>query len=353
MPTEDVIVEKRGNVGLMRLNRPKALHTLNEPMCAAMLRHLIDWSNDSDICLVIIDHRDGRGFCAGGDIRMLADSGARDGSAAASFFRTEYRLNHLLFSYKKAVVAFMDGVTMGGGVGLSRPARFRVTTERTSLAMPESGIGLFPDVGGGWYLSRLPGRLGVYLALTGDRLDGADCCALNFATHYMHSNDLERVKDALLRNPRAVEEILLSAAAPPSASRIAEERARIDRLFSAARLEDILENLARDGSGWSQSVLSELLKKSPQACKVSLRLLAQASGLTDFAEEMRVEYRVATRICRSHDFIEGVRALIVDKDNKPMWNPAAAEGVSGALLDRFFAPISVGDEWTPAHGAAR
>uniref|UniRef100_UPI0025F11EBD enoyl-CoA hydratase/isomerase family protein n=1 Tax=uncultured Sphingomonas sp. TaxID=158754 RepID=UPI0025F11EBD len=172
--TGDLIVETAGAVGRIRLNRPKAIHALNTAMCDGVLAALEAWRADADVRVVTIDHAEGRGFCAGGDIRMLAESGAKDGAEARRFFFTEYRMNHRLFTYAKDVVAFMDGITMGGGVGISQPCRYRVATENTRLAMPETGIGLFPDVGGGWYLARLPGRIGQYLALTGHRLDGAE-----------------------------------------------------------------------------------------------------------------------------------------------------------------------------------
>ena len=175
--TEDVIISTDVRVGRISLNRPKAIHALNLAMCQAMIDALVKWRDDTAVEAVIIDHHEGRGFCAGGDIRMLAESGAQDGKEARAFFHTEYRLNHLLFTYPKPVVAFMDGITMGGGVGISQPAKYRVATEHTRFAMPETGIGLFPDVGGGWYLPRLEGRVGVFLALTGARLDGAACAS--------------------------------------------------------------------------------------------------------------------------------------------------------------------------------
>jgi len=185
--TEDVLISTDGRVGRLSLNRPKAIHALNLPMCEAMIDALVGWREDDAVEAVIIDHSEGRGFCAGGDIRMLAESGAKDGKEARAFFHTEYRLNHLLFTYPKPVVAFMDGITMGGGVGISQPAPYRVATEHTRFAMPETGIGLFPDVGGGWYLPRLEGRAGVFLALTGARLDGAVYASLGIATHYLTS----------------------------------------------------------------------------------------------------------------------------------------------------------------------
>ena len=353
--TEHVLFGIEGTVARIRLNRPQAIHALTQAMCSAMIERLVLWAADPAITAVMIDHassRDGdpkssRGFCAGGDIRMAAESGTVDGVAASAFFAEEYRLNHLLFTYAKPVIAFMDGIVMGGGVGISQPARYRIATERTLYAMPETGIGLFPDVGGGWYLSRLPGRTGEFLALTGARLDGAECLALGIVTHYVPSERLDALKHAILADPSAIEGLLPAAAETPPPARISGNRARIDRLFASDRYEDILAALAAEGSKWALKERATLATKSPTSCKVSLRLFAQGRTHSDFADEMRVEYRVATRICRRHDFIEGVRALIIDKDNTPRWDPATPESVTDELLDAIFAPLPEDEEWTP------
>jgi enoyl-CoA hydratase len=318
-------------------------------MCVAMSDALLRWREDPAIRLVMIDHVDGRGFCAGGDIRLIAESGATDGVAARRFFHDEYRLNHLLFTYAKPVIAFMDGITMGGGVGISQPANYRIATERTVYAMPESGIGLFPDVGAGWYLSRLPGRTGEFLALTGARIDGAECVALGLSTHYVPGERLDELKQALIANPAEIDRLVAEFAEAPPEARIIGNRNKIDRLFAADRYEDVLAALKADGSEWAQKELATLATKSPQTCKVSLRLLAQGRDHVDFAEEMKVEYRVAAHICQRHDFIEGVRALIVDKDNSPKWDPPTPEGVTDHLLDQIFAPLPADEEWTPFH----
>ena len=203
-----MLIAVEGGVGRLRLNRPKAIHALTRAMCATMTDALLAWQDDPAIRAVMIDHAEGRGFCAGGDIRLIAESAAGDNLAARDFFATEYRLNHLLFTYGKPVIAFMDGITMGGGVGIAQPARYRVATERTVYAMPETGIGLFPDVGGGWYLSRLPGRSGRYLAVTGARIDGADAMALGLATDYLPSDRLEEAKAAIIADPSDIGAVL-------------------------------------------------------------------------------------------------------------------------------------------------
>lgn len=346
--TTDVITQNSSKVARIRLNRPKAIHALNTAMCAEILAALEAWRIDLDVEAVLIDHAEGRGFCAGGDIRMLAESGAKDGAEAREFFHTEYRMNHRLFTYAKPIVAFMDGITMGGGVGLSQPARYRVATENTRLAMPETGIGLFPDVGGGWYLSRLPGRTGQYLALTGHRLDGAECLALGLASHYVPSEALDEAKARITAEPQEIAAILddLSATAPEA--RILAHREAIDRLFASDVLEDIFAALEADKGEWAQAQLATLRTKSPQTMKVSLRLLEEGAMMPTFEDEMRQEYAVGAHVVQRHDFLEGVRAVIVDKDNAPKWDPPTPEGVTDHVIDQIFAPLPDGEAWTPA-----
>ncbi|KFD27824.1 enoyl-CoA hydratase/isomerase family protein [Sphingobium yanoikuyae] len=350
--TDDVLIAVEGGVGRLRLNRPKAIHALSRAMCATMTDALLAWQDDPAISAVMIDHAEGRGFCAGGDIRLIAESAAGDNLAARDFFATEYRLNHLLFTYGKPVIAFMDGITMGGGVGIAQPARYRVATERTVYAMPETGIGLFPDVGGGWYLSRLPGRSGRYLAVTGARIDGADAIALGLATDYLPSDWLEEAKAAIIADPSDIGAALARYAVTPPDSHFAARLPDIDRLFASDRLEDIYVALRADGSDWALAQLAALDTKSPQTMKVALRQLAQASRLTRFVDNMAMEYDLACRIIARPDIVEGVRALIVDKDNQPRWNPPTVEAVTDQLVDAIFAPLPEGERWTPLPQAA-
>ncbi len=354
--SEDVLISVEGGVARIRLNRPKAIHALNTGMCDAINAALAAWKSGGTVDLIMIDHAtspDGdpklsRGFCAGGDVLALARSGAHDGKDAQAFFLSEYRMNHTLFTYPKPTVAFMDGIVMGGGVGISQPCTYRVATENTRFAMPEGTIGLFPDVGGGWYLSRLPGQIGKYLALSAARIDGADCRAVGLATHYIPAEKLAGVKDDILANPTEAKAILDAAEETPPPSRLIEQQEQIDRLFSAETLEDILSALAADGSDWAKDQHANLLAKSPQTGKVSLRLLREGAAMADFADEMRQEYAVASRIVVRPDFIEGVRALLIDKDNAPKWNPATPEGVTNELIDAIFAPLSADEAWSPA-----
>lgn len=343
----DLIAETDGGVARLRLNRPQALHALTAEMCAAVLDSLERWRGDDTIRCVTIDHAEGRGFCAGGDIRLLAESGAGDGSAARAFFHVEYRMNHRLFTYAKDVVAFMDGVTMGGGVGLSQPCRYRVATENTKLAMPETGIGLFPDVGGGWYLSRLPGRIGQYLALTGARVDGAACHALGLATHYVESARLDSLKHDIAARPAELRALLDAAHVDPGHAALLDQREAIDRLFASDEVEAVFAALKADDSDFARATLQTLRTKSPQTMKVSLKLLKHGADMADFADEMRQEYAVATRVVQRHDFLEGVRAVIVDKDNAPRWAPATPEGISDHVIDQIFAPLPEAEAWTP------
>ncbi|HEX8579800.1 MAG TPA: enoyl-CoA hydratase/isomerase family protein [Allosphingosinicella sp.] len=345
--TDDVLTAVTGKVGWLRLARPKAIHALTRDMCVKMTEALLAWRDNLGVEAIMLDHAEGRGFCAGGDVVMLAKSGSTDGAEARAFFFTEYRLNHLLFTYAKPTVAFMDGIVMGGGVGISQPCRFRVATENTRFAMPETAIGLFPDVGGGWYLSRLPGRTGQFIALTGARLDGAECLHLGLATHYVPSFALDDVKARILADPQAIEAILDEYSTPAPEARIAANREAIDRLFASEDYEEILAALDADGSDWANKELETLRSKSPQACKVSLRILYDGGFYRDFAHEMRQEYAVASRVVQRHDFVEGVRALLIDKDNQPRWEPAAPEAVTDHMLDTIFAPMPEGEEWTP------
>lgn len=346
-----IAASARGGLGRLRLNRPEALHALNAEMCAAMIEVLLAFRADPMIAAVMIDHREGRGFCAGGDIRMLAESGSGDARHAREFFRVEYRLNHLLHGFPKPVIAIMDGITMGGGVGISVHTRHRIATERTRFAMPETGIGLFPDVGGGWFLPRLPGGIGVFLALTGARLDGAECHYAGLADCFIDASQVPALAGALetsaIGTPAAIGDILAAFHTDPGPARLADNRAQIDRFFTGDSVEAILSALADDPSLWAQKELATLRSKSPQALKVALRQIKAGAQLTDFAANMAMEYRIACRVVQTHDFAEGVRAVIIDKDHAPRWAPATLAGVSDELLDSIFARLPDDEEWSP------
>ena len=346
--TDEVHIHAHGRIGHISLNRPKALHALTLDMCRAMSKALSQWADDDGIEAVILDHAEGRGFCAGGDINLLRQSALNDdGRSGREFFYDEYQLNHQMFSYGKPIVAFMDGITMGGGVGIALPCKYRVATEHTRFAMPETGIGLFPDVGGGWHLSRLGGRLGQFLALTGARLDGAECQFAGLSTHYLQAEKLDEAKARIIDNPARIGGILSELSVTPPEARIEANCDRINKHFASDRFEDILASLEADDSDWAAKELATLRSKSPQTCKVALRQLADSAQLDSFADNMAMEYRIASRVLTRPDFAEGVRAVIVDKTNDPKWDPATPEGVSDELIDSIFAPLPAGEGWQP------
>jgi enoyl-CoA hydratase len=343
--------------GRVTLNRPSALHALNLEMCADMLRALLAWRGDRGVKAVLLDHAGERGFCAGGDIRAIVGAGIRAQEAAQDFFRTEYQLNHLLFTYPKPTVAFVDGIVMGGGVGISMPCRFRVATERTLFAMPETAIGLFPDVGGGWYLPRLPGQVGTWLALTGARLRGADCVGLGIATHFVPSERLPELKRAIVDVVSAQDDEFAASVittelnrftAEPGLSAVEPQLADIDRLFAFDTVEEIFAALEADGGEWAAKELEGLRAKSPQALKITLRQMREGARMASFEDEMSMEFRLASRVALLPDFAEGVRACLIDKDQAPRWNPPTLEDVGEDLLRTVFARLPADVEWTPA-----
>jgi enoyl-CoA hydratase len=345
--TEEVLIRREGAAGFLSLNRPQALHALTIDMCHAMTAALLEWRDDPAVKAVIVDHAEGRGFCAGGDIAYLRQSVLDDdGVRGLRFFHDEYLLNHLMFEYPKPIVSFADGIVMGGGVGVSQPARCRVATEHTRFAMPETGIGLFPDVGGGWYLSRLPGRIGQFLVLTGARLDGAECLWTGLATHYLPSEALAEAKQRIAHGHEPGQVLAALSATPPHA-RIEDNAVRIARHFASDRLEDVIASLESDNSEWAAKELAAVRAKSPLSSKIALRQLHDGAQCRTFAENMAMEYRIVSRILTRPDFAEGVRAVIVDKDNAPRWDPATPEAVPDGLVDSIFAPLSADQEWKP------
>lgn len=354
MSEAEILARVEGAVGRITLNRPKALHALNSAMCAQMSAALTAFAEDPKVAFVLLDHAEGtRGFCAGGDIRLLAESGRGDGAAADAFFRVEYRLNHQISMFPKLYVAVLDGITMGGGFGVSVHGSHRIATEATVFAMPETAIGLIPDVGGGYVLPRLAGEIGMWLALTGLRLKGADVVQAGIATHFVPGAALPALKSALLAATlaEAVEAVLGDFVTPPAAASFAPQRGLIDHCFGGDSVEDILARLASQNDPWAAATHADLLTKSPQALKVTFRQMREGRALGSLAEALEREFRIASRCVRRHDFAEGVRALIIDKDNAPRWNPARLEDVSADLLDAIFAPLPEAETWTPLASA--
>jgi len=343
MIQSELIVERRGRAGRITLNRPRALNALTHSMILGLTDALLAWRDDAGVDLVVIDGAGGRAFCAGADIKALyqqGQGGERD--RAEQFFRDEYRLNALIRSYGKPYVAMIDGVTMGGGVGISVHGSHRVATERTLLAMPETGIGLFPDVGMTYVLPRLPDHAGMWLGLTGARLDGAAACALGLATHYTSSDRLAELIVAL----EADGVTALKAWASKPADPLAQRRAEIADAFGRNGLKAIVAALdagSASGSEWAGEQAKILRAMSPTSLAIAYEALKRG-GDAPFANCMRKELRMAARCLAGHDFYEGVRAQVVDKDRAPRWRPDSLEGVSKQDIDAYFAPLPEGRE---------
>jgi enoyl-CoA hydratase len=341
---QTVIARIEGRVGRISLNRPQALHALDLDMCRAITEALLAWRGDPSVDAVMLDHAGPRGFCAGGDIRALA---SMDEAGVEDFFRTEYRMNALLHRYPKPTVALMNGVTMGGGLGLAWPCRYRVATERTLMAMPEGAIGLFPDIGMGWRLAHTPGRIGLWFALTGARLGPADALLIGLATDFVPSDRLEALKAALMDDPSTIEAVLTELEGDAGEPPLGLVQDQIDRLFGGESVEAIMEALTADGTGWAKDQLGALTAASPTTMKVAFRQLAEGARAVSLEAEMKTEFRLAARIGCSREFREGVRAVLIDKDRNPRWDPATPAGVDEALLNALLAPLPDQQEWTP------
>jgi enoyl-CoA hydratase len=339
MTTTDVAFARDGRLARIVLDRPAALNALTLDMIRAIAPRLAAWAADPDVATVAITGAGGKAFCAGGDVRGLWQAKQRDPQAAVlrDFFWNEYRLNRRIHRFPKPYVAILDGIAMGGGVGLSVNGRFRVATERTMLAMPETAIGLFPDVGGTHFLPRAPGALGLYLALTGHRLKAADLLHCGFATHYVPGADVPALLAALAAEP--AEAALARFARDPGPAPLAAQRAAIDRCFAQPAVEAVIAALAAEGGAWAEATRATLARMSPTSMKVTLRALEHGRGL-GFEDCMRMEFRLSQACMHGHDFFEGVRALLVDKDNAPRWRPATLAEVDAALVDSHFRPAA-------------
>ncbi len=344
MSEAEILFAAQGAVGLVTLNRPKALNALTRDMVLALAEQLSAWEHDPAIRLVVVRAAGEKAFCAGGDIRRLHDSGkARDGYAEG-FYGDEYRMNAQIKHYPKPYVALVDGIVMGGGVGISVHGTYRVVTEKTLYAMPETGIGLFPDVGGTFFLSRSPGEIGMYLGLTGARLKAADTIHAGVGTHYVPTAQLDDLVASLAQVSDAamVGDVLAKFATDPGPAPIVANRAAIDRHFAAASVEAVVASLQADPSDWAQEQARTIRSKSPISLKVTFRQIREGASL-DFNACMRLEFRLTRRFIAGHDFYEGVRAVIVDKDNAPKWSPDTLEAISTAAVDAYFAPLAEGD----------
>src|ERR1700759_851855 len=343
-PEGDLIVRREGSAGIIRLNRPKAINAMTLEMSIGIDAALDRFEADPGVALVLLEGAGERGLCAGGDIRGLYESSRAGGDLGKGFWRQEYIMNARIAKFPKPYVAFMDGLVMGGGVGLSAHSAHRVVTERTKLAMPEVGLGFFPDVGGTYLLSRSPGEIGTYFGLTGTTMNGPDAVYAHFADAVVPSAKLPALREVLTKvrpdtQSGEVRALIDGFATGETAGPVAAKQAEIDRLFGHDRMEDIVAALKGDGSELARSALKTLSEKSPRGMVVTLKLLRLARGARSLEECLVREYRAALEVFRSDDFREGVRAAVVDKDRNPHWSPPRIEDVTPEMVAPYFAEI--------------
>jgi enoyl-CoA hydratase len=339
----DLIVRREYAAGVIRLNRPKALNALTLEMTRGIVAALNGFEADPAVSLILLEGSGERGLCAGGDIRGLYESARAGGDLGKIFWREEYILNARIARFPKPYVAFMDGIVMGGGIGLSAHGSHRVVTGKSKVGMPEVGVGFFPDVGGSWLLSRAPGELGTYFGLTGAAMTGADAVYAGLADAVVASNQLPALREALTQAPaRAtatdVRTIIDKYAAPNAVAPIAAQQPLIDALFGQDSVEEIVTALAHHDSEFAQATLQTILGNSPTGLKLTLKLLRLARNSNALEECLAREYRAALEIFVNHDFPEGIRAAVIDKDRNPHWSPARIEDVTPQIIARYFAP---------------
>ncbi|WP_298364255.1 enoyl-CoA hydratase/isomerase family protein [uncultured Bradyrhizobium sp.] len=340
----DLIARKEGSAGIIRLNRPKAINAVTLEMFHDIDKALDAFEADPDVAVIVLEGAGERGLCAGGDIRALWESSKVKGDLGKILWRDEYILNARIKKFPKPYVAFMDGIVMGGGVGLSAHSRHRVVTERTKLAMPEVGLGFFPDVGGTYLLSRSPGEIGTYFGLTGTTMNGPDAIYAKFADAVVPSAKLPALREALTKiapgtTSIEIDRLIAGFATGEKSGPVAAMQARIDGWFARGRMEDVVAALEADGSELAQATLKTLSEKSPRGMVVTLKLLRLARATETLEECLVREYRAALEVFASDDFREGVRAAVIDKDRNPKWQPARIEDVTAEMLVPYFAEI--------------
>ena len=340
----DLIARKEGSAGIIRLNRPKAINAVTLEMFHDIDKALDAFEKDPAVAVILLEGAGERGLCAGGDIRSLWESSKVKGDLGKILWRDEYILNARIKKFPKPYVAFMDGIVMGGGVGLSAHSAHRVVTDKTKLAMPEVGLGFFPDVGGTWLLSHSPGEIGTYFGLTGQTMNGPDAIYAKFADAVVPSARLPALREALTKvatgaTSADIRKLIESFSTGETAGPVAAQQAKIDALFSHDRMEDIVAALQRDGSDFAQATLKALNEKSPRGMVVTLKLLRLARTARSLEECLVREYRAALEVFASDDFREGVRAAVIDKDRSPKWSPPRIEDVTPAMVAPYFAEI--------------
>jgi enoyl-CoA hydratase len=344
----DLIARREGSCGVIRLNRPKAINAVTLEMFRDVDKALDRFEADPAVAVILLEGAGDRGLCAGGDIRALWESSKVRGDLGKILWREEYILNARIAKFAKPYVAFMDGIVMGGGVGLSAHSRHRVVTERTKLAMPEVGLGFFPDVGGTWLLSHSPGETGTYFGLTGQIMNGPDAIHARFADAVVPSGKLAALRDALTKvragtTSADIKTLIDGFAAGESAGPVAAMQPKIDGWFAHDRMEDVIASLQRDGSELALATLKTLNEKSPRGMVVTLKLLRLARASSSLEECLVREYRAALEVFASDDFREGVRAAVIDKDRNPKWSPPRIEDVTPEMVAPYFAEIGAGE----------
>jgi enoyl-CoA hydratase len=345
--TDEVLIRREGRAGRITMNRPKALNALTLGMVHKISEALAAWCSDAAVELVVLDGAGERALCAGGDVRSLYESRGEGSELARRFWTDEYRLNNVISRYSKPYVALQDGIVMGGGIGLSGHASHRIVTERSRLAMPETGIGLIPDVGGTWLLARAPAETGVYLGLTGETMNAADAIYARFTDTFVPSTKLGDLV-ARLCDPRGgeISAAIGAHAADPGPSALARRSAEINKVFAGETVEVIVETLGGMAGEWVDKIRASLGEKSPKSMKLTLAAIRRAKAMRSLEEALTMEYRLTVRLLEDGEFPEGVRALIVDKDRRPRWSPQTLELVMPELVERYLSPLPANEELT-------
>lgn len=334
----DILINIIGKAGVIILNRPKALNAISVPMIETLAQTLQQWQTNPQVAFVVIQSNTSKAFCAGGDIRAVYAARLQDDFGFCdTIFRQEYRLNHLISTYPKPYIALIDGICMGGGMGISMHGSHRVVTENAVMAMPETGIGYFPDIGASYFLNQCPGEIGTFLGVVGEKITAADALYTTLATHYVPASALELLTQELLKADSAEQATALieKANQPPPPSNLASHQALIDQCFKSDTVEELMKNLEEAGSSLAWDWLRILDKRSPTSLRVSLELLRRNKGKS-LKEALAVEFRLSQRFSRHYDFFEGVRALLIDKDNTPHWLPRHLSQVTPEMVAAYF-----------------
>ncbi|MGB0084600.1 MAG: enoyl-CoA hydratase/isomerase family protein [Rhodomicrobiaceae bacterium] len=350
---DDLIVREEGRAGFLTLNRPKALNALTREMINTLEERYLKWASTARIYGIVLDAVPGRAFCGGGDIRAAAAAIDTDFDAVTQFFRDEYQHNWTLDRFTKPNVSLVNGIVMGGGIGISMFGTHRIAGENLQFAMPETGIGLFPDIGGGYFLSRFPGETGLYLGLTGHSIGPSDAYHLGFATHCIDAADFDTIRHAMIEGD-PIDPVLAALHRDPGEGELAALRPAIDRIFSADSVEAILARLENEAGAhavWAKETAAILRQRAPLSLKVAFRQIREGRHRASLKDELQVEFRIVCRLMKRADLREGVRALLIDRDRSPKWQPATLEEVTDAMVDACFAPlgekeIDLKDRWT-------